>query len=77
MHQKPDPDAMGSSLGLFHYLKKMGHYVTVISPTNWADFLKWMPGIENVLDFEHNREKAKKIIAEIDLLFCLDFNILH
>jgi bifunctional oligoribonuclease and PAP phosphatase NrnA len=35
MHQKPDPDAMGSSLGLAHFLRKLGHEVTVISPTNW------------------------------------------
>ena len=77
MHQKPDGDAMGSALGLYHFLVALGHKVQVISPTNWADFLKWMPGIENVLDFEHNREKAKKIIEETDLLFCLDFNILH
>ncbi len=77
MHQKPDGDAMGSALGLYHFLVAIGHTVQVISPTNWADFLKWMPGIENVLDYEHNREKAKKIIAETDLLFCLDFNILH
>ena len=52
MHQKPDPDAMGSALGLYHFIKKLGNPVVVISPTNWADFLKWMPGIEDVIDFE-------------------------
>ena len=61
MHQKPDGDAMGSALGLYHFLVALGHKVQVISPTNWADFLKWMPGIENVLDFEHNREINIKI----------------
>lgn len=39
MHQKPDADAMGSSLGLYHFLKQFNHEVTVISPTNWASFL--------------------------------------
>jgi phosphoesterase RecJ-like protein len=77
MHQKPDGDAMGSALGLFHFLKSIGHEVTVISPTNWADFLDWMPGVKEVLDFETTREKSKKIIQEAELLFCLDFNILH
>ncbi len=77
MHQKPDGDAMGSSLGLYHFLIALGHQVQVISPTNWADFLDWMPGIDKVIDFEHSREKAKKIIEETDWLFCLDFNILH
>jgi phosphoesterase RecJ-like protein len=74
MHQKPDPDAMGSSLGLFHYLIKLGHEVKVISPTNWADFLKWMPGCEQVIDFESNREEAIANLRNTDWLFCLDFN---
>ncbi|HUR11193.1 MAG TPA: bifunctional oligoribonuclease/PAP phosphatase NrnA [Flavitalea sp.] len=73
-HQKPDPDAMGSSLGLFHILKQFGHEVVVISPTNWATWLNWMPGSENVIDFEMNREKSDQLIKEADWLFCLDFN---
>lgn len=74
MHQKPDPDAMGSALGLYYYLKKLRHDVTVISPTNWADFLKWMPGSEQVIDFELNSTKALLVLNNIDWLFCLDFN---
>lgn len=76
-HQKPDGDAMGSSLGLYHFLIQLGHSVTVISPTNWAGFLKWMPACEKVVDFEQNKEKALNILNEADLLFCLDFNVLH
>lgn len=76
MHQKPDPDAMGSSLGLYHILKQLGHTVTVISPTNWADFLKWMPGADQVLDFENtrDREKVDAALNQAEWLFCLDFN---
>ncbi|MCW3088197.1 MAG: 3-to-5 oligoribonuclease type, partial [Sediminibacterium sp.] len=77
MHQKPDGDAMGSALGLYHFLKALGHDATVISPTNWASFLDWMPGVDKVIDFEGNKEKSKAIIAATDLIFCLDFNILH
>ena len=77
MHQKPDGDAMGSALGLYHFLTSLGHSATVISPTNWADFLNWLPGIEKVIDFEKNREKCKTLIAEANTLYCLDFNILH
>ncbi len=58
MHQKPDADAMGSSLGLYHFLRKLGHHPTVISPTNWADWLKWMPGCAGVIDYEYSTEKA-------------------
>jgi phosphoesterase RecJ-like protein len=73
-HQKPDGDAMGSSLGLMHFLQKLGHQVTVISPTNWASFLNWMPGVKSVVDFELKRQAAEMIISEADWIFCLDFN---
>ncbi len=73
-HQKPDGDAMGSSLGLMHFLQKLGHTVTVISPTNWASFLNWMPGTKSVIDFELKRQLAEGIIREADWIFCLDFN---
>jgi len=74
MHQKPDPDAMGSALGMAAFLKKFGHEVTVISPTNWADFLKWMPGCKEVVDYEYSREKADAILDKAEWLFCLDYN---
>ena len=75
MHQKPDADAMGSSLALYHYLRQKGHTVTVISPTNFPDFLKWMPGCEEVIDFESAQDRAVAALdAGVDLLFCLDFN---
>ena len=75
-HQKPDADAMGSSLALYHFLAKFGHKMTVISPTNWADFLDWMPGTDTVLDFESKTTKANEAIDQADWIFCLDFNTL-
>jgi len=76
-HQKPDPDAMGSSLALRHFLEQFSHYVTVVSPTNWAAFLNWMPGCGDVLDYEDYKDKPliDKALREADWLFCLDFNI--
>jgi phosphoesterase RecJ-like protein len=76
MHQKPDADAMGSSLGLYHFLIQFGHHVTVISPTNWASFLNWLPGCNNVLDYEAVEPKAIAAIDAADWIFCLDFNVL-
>ncbi|MBZ5856155.1 DHH family phosphoesterase [Flavihumibacter profundi] len=75
-HQKPDPDAMGSSLGLYHFLRSFGHEVTVISPTNWAAFLDWMPGCEGVINYEMNREKSEGLVQGAEWIFCLDFNTL-
>ena len=76
MHQKPDADAMGSSLGLFHFLKQLGHRLHVISPTNWAEWLKWMPACDEVIDYELSTEKASAVLDKADMLFCLDFNTL-
>jgi phosphoesterase RecJ-like protein len=73
-HQKPDGDAMGSSLGLKHFLEKLGHTVNVISPTNWAAFLNWMPGCRSVIDFDMKRQVADSLIRDAEWIFCLDFN---
>lgn len=73
-HYKPDGDAMGSSLALWHYLVQNGHQATVISPSDWPDFLSWMPGCDRVVNFEHNFSLAKQLTAEADVIFCLDFN---
>jgi phosphoesterase RecJ-like protein len=76
-HQKPDADAMGASLALRHFLVQFEHEVTVISPTNWAGWVNWMPGVNEVLDYEANQQKAEQALNEAQWLFCLDFNIFH
>ncbi|MFN2458730.1 MAG: bifunctional oligoribonuclease/PAP phosphatase NrnA [Chitinophagaceae bacterium] len=74
MHQKPDADAMGSALAMYHFLNQLGHNIQVISPTNWARFLNWMPGADNVLDYELHKIKAEEFLDKTDWLFCLDLN---
>ena len=76
MHQKPDGDAMGSTLGLYHFLLQLGHDAKVISPTNWASFIGWMPGIHTVLDYERQTDISNGLIKNADWIFCLDFNTL-
>lgn len=76
-HQKPDADAMASSLALAHYLRKKGHDVKVISPTNWAGFVNWMPGTDEVINYEQQTPKSHQLLEAADLLFCLDFNVFH
>ena len=76
-HQKPDADAMGSSLALKHFLAQFGHTVTVISPTNWAGWVNWMPGTNEVMDYEMDRAKAQAVLDKAEWLFCLDFNIFY
>ncbi len=77
MHPKPDADALGSTLALSAYLTKKGHSVTPISPTDYPNFLNWLPGNQNVLVFQKERpQPAETAIATADLIFCLDFNTL-
>lgn len=76
MHRKPDADAIGSSLGLYHFLVQSGHQVTVVAPTDYPDFLKWMPGTDKVLIGPFDPDKANWIFDGADLIFCLDFNAL-
>ena len=76
MHQRPDGDAMGSTLGLYHFLLQLGHDAKVISPTNWASFIGWMPGIHTVLDYERQTDISNGLIKNADWIFCLDFNTL-
>lgn len=75
-HHKPDADALGSSLGLYNFLLTLNIKATVISPTDYGDFLKWMPGENDIINFEEQREKSAELVREADLIFCLDFNAL-
>ncbi len=77
-HHKPDADALGSSLGLWGYLKKKGHRVTVITPSDYPDFLHWMKGNDEVLIYEKSKKTAiNQLIDSADIIFCLDFSNLH
>ncbi|WP_259068843.1 DHH family phosphoesterase [Mucilaginibacter sp. X4EP1] len=75
-HHKPDGDAMGSSLGLYNYLIQLGHHAKVITPTDYPDNLSWMPGNSEVIIYTENLEQSAQLIADADLIFCLDFNAL-
>ena len=76
-HKNPDGDAMGSTLGLCHFLKKLGHTAIVIAPNDYPSFLKWIPGTEDVLIHEMNTKTSEAHILAADLIFTLDFNALH
>jgi phosphoesterase RecJ-like protein len=76
-HHKPDGDAMGSSLGLYNYLIQQGHHVKVITPTDYPDFLAWLPGNEEVIIYTDNIDAATLLVAKAELIFCLDFNALN
>jgi len=74
-HVAPDGDAMGSSLGMWHYLMTLGKEPVVIVPTAFPNFLSWMPGSECVVVYEDMKEAADTMIQGADLIFALDFNV--
>ena len=76
-HKNPDGDAIGSSLGLYHFLEKFGHNITVIMPNEYPDFLKWMPGENGILKQDSQTKECDDLIQKADLIFTLDFNALH
>src|SRR5436190_19185066 len=73
-HHRPDGDAIGSSLGLYHYLVGKGHKVTVVTPSDFPDFLHWMDGVSKIIDFGTDPASAVQATSSADLIFCLDFN---
>lgn len=75
-HVSPDGDAIGSSLGLWHFLASQGKNAFVIVPNAFPNFLKWMPGSKDILFYDRYKEFADQLIAEADVICCLDFNVL-
>lgn len=75
-HHKPDGDAMGSSLGLYAYLVQKGHHVSLITPTDYPEFLHWLPNNSEVMIYTEQEEKSIALVNQASLIFCLDFNTL-
>ena len=75
-HVSPDGDAIGSSLGLYHFLLSQDKTVHVIMPNAFPDYLKWMPGAKEIIQYNRYKEFADKLIQEADVICVLDLNVL-
>ncbi len=73
-HVNPDGDALGSSLSLYLFAKKLGANPVVIIPNDFPGFLSWMPNVEDIIIFDKNQEKAVYLMNEAELFCYLDFN---
>ncbi|MBE7686315.1 bifunctional oligoribonuclease/PAP phosphatase NrnA [Tenacibaculum piscium] len=76
-HRNPDGDAVGSTLGLKHYLAKKGHTAQVVMPNEYPDFLHWIPGSETVYRFDRQNKQSVRALEKSNIVFLLDFNALH
>ncbi len=74
-HLSPDGDAMGSSLGMLHFLQQTGKTdVRVIVPNAFPSFLRWMPGAKEVIVYDSQKAVADPLLETADLVVCTDFN---
>ena len=74
IHRNPDGDALGSGLALKQYMQKQGVKVDLISPNEIPNYLKWLPGINDVLIFDEQPKKTLDILKNSQIIFTLDFN---
>ena len=74
-HMGPDGDAIGSSLGLYHYLKSKGKEVVVIVPDSAPDYLMWLPGAQDIRVFADDPDASEDLVYKADVICCLDFNV--
>ncbi|MGP1437071.1 MAG: DHH family phosphoesterase [Phocaeicola sp.] len=74
VHVSPDGDAIGSALGLRHYLIKKGKSVDIIVPNLFPDFLRWMSCAPDIVRYDKWKEKGDALLNAADVICCLDFN---
>ena len=72
-HKSADGDSIGSSLGLLHFIEKLGKKAIICHPDKAPDFLYWLD-TTNILLMEDNPEEVAIEIKKADLIFCLDYN---
>jgi len=72
-HKSADGDSIGCSLGLLHFIEKLGKKATICHPDPAPSFLYWLDSSPIVLMTEEP-EKVTSLMEEADLIFCLDYN---
>lgn len=75
-HVNPDGDAIGSSLAMSLFLRKLGCDARAVVPNDYPGFLAWMPALQDLLVFEKNPETTASMIADSDCIMMMDFNAL-
>lgn len=73
-HVRPDGDAIGSTLGLAHLLRKFEKSVTVVVPDQPPRSLAFLPGFKDIAIYTRHDPYVTRAISEADLLIGCDFN---
>lgn len=75
-HKSADGDSVGSSLGLLHFIEKLGKKAVICHPDPAPDFLYWLD-TSPILLMTEEPEKVKAAFLKADLIFCLDYNAVN
>ena len=73
-HKSPDGDALGSTLALCNVLRRLGKDAVVVTPDMPPKSLEFIPGLRDLVVFTKHELRARHVLNEAQLLFCLDFN---
>ena len=73
-HVRPDGDAIGSTLGLYHLMRAMGKEAVVVVPDKAPQNLSFLPGFKDIAVYTLHKEYCDKTVAQADLIICCDFN---
>ena len=73
-HMSPDGDAIGSSTAFCGLMDTLGKDCHIILPDMMLESLRNVPGAKEAIDAKRYPDFALKLIAEADLIVCLDFN---
>lgn len=73
-HKSPDGDSIGSSLGLYHFIKKLGKEVVICHPDLAPDYLLFLEGVDTIKTMATENLEIESLFDTSDLIFCLDYN---
>lgn len=79
-HMRPDGDAVGSCIALYHCLKDIGRDAFIVLPDASPDYLGFITSTVEAghfLDWEGNEDEARRALSGCGLLFSLDYNAFH
>lgn len=73
-HRGPDGDAIGSTTALASWLRRRlpEADIHIVAPNIFPDFLKWIPGAEDILIYEGHEDAVRPIVEAADLIIMCD-----
>ena len=80
-HAKPDGDAIGSSVAMYHFLGLLGNSRRrIVLNDDCPKFLKFVRETvseEDIIVMQSDPDAAQKAISDSDLIICLDFHAFY